>query len=107
MYERHRHTRDHIYTERLRHIRRREQLFRNLWRIEDSVWHWDDRENPKQTLRPKEVVLDEFWNANRVGKFAKWNGVCSCGLCRARKTRQDRPRLKREFRKEYTPNDLD
>jgi hypothetical protein len=33
--------------------------------------------------------------------------VCSCGLCRARKARQDRPRLKREFRKEYTTNDLD
>ena len=105
MYERHRHTRDHIYTERLRHIHRREQLFRSLWTSRDFHYDLIDGRVVRRPPRPKEVVDAEFWNPNRVGKFAKWNGTCSCGMCRAKKTRQDRPRLKREFRKDLERSD--
>lgn len=31
---------------------------------------------------PLEVREREFWTPQRVGKFAKWNGVCSCWMCR-------------------------
>lgn len=50
------------------------------------------------------IVRDE-WAGNHPwlgspGRFAKYNLVCSCGMCRDRKARQDRPAETRRWRQE-------
>ena len=61
---RQRHTRAAIRAARQRYIRRRVALFSNLY--------------------------EHGWTHPKRGVFSKWNGVCSCGLCRAEKFRDGR-----------------
>ena len=61
---RQRHTRAVIRAARQRYIRRRVSLFNNLF--------YGD------------------WGHPKFGVYNKWNGVCSCGLCRAEKFRNGR-----------------
>lgn len=61
---RQRHTRVAIRAARLRYIRRRVSLFRNLY--------------------------DDGWLHPKIGVYNKWNGVCSCRWCRAEKFRDGR-----------------
>jgi len=68
---RQRHTRAAIRDARWRYIRRRGSFFSNLY--------------------------GDSWGHPRPGVYSKWNGVCSCGLCRAEKFRDRRQATNRRL----------
>lgn len=64
--------------QRRRYIARRRRAF-NHW---VSI-NYDSKMREHAGPRPLEVREKEFWNPRRVGRLAKWNGVCSCRSCRS------------------------
>lgn len=88
-----RHDRATVRNQRERYKRRRRAQFAR-WMGDYDYGH--------RPPRPLEARIMEFWTPTRVGRFAKWNGVCSCWMCQPRKTRMDRARRKQELRRELT-----
>lgn len=88
-----RHDRATVRYQRERYKRRRRVQFAR-WLGEYDYGH--------QEPRSLEARMEEFWTPARVGRFAKWNGVCSCWMCQPRKARQDRARLKQGLWRELT-----
>lgn len=96
-----RHSRLHARNARERYITRRRRQFTSWCDYDPGLMDEHGRVTQRLSGGPRspEVYAAEFWSGWRLGKLAKWNGACSCGMCRDRKTRQDRTAAKAELRK--------
>lgn len=86
-----RHSTEHIRYQRERYIKRRVRA-RLHW-LYNVDWWAITRGLPP---RPYEERYDDFFDAKRKGKYAKWNGTCSCWMCRHKSTMYNRAAVKCE-----------